>query len=987
MTNDGTGHEAANNILSDSTSGRRTISSGSVEVMRSELISLATSAAHDADHELAAAASVVVDLLDIAECMAQTADSQGRGAEIIEFCHQQALPAVRAAAGSHGAEEGHLQKLQQEVANRWSDYLELLTPDERFQALSESHSFQADDAGLWEQPSHAASLDQGEPLDDQDAERQPGIFDIGLIMAKLGELPAPAEQGSIRLAESPQSMSQPLAPLFTEQIDDPELIAAFCDDAHQCLSEMESCLLSLESGHATGDALRQYCRQLHTLKGASGTVGLSQLAEYLHELENHVELRSGISGGPDVETLLKGVDVVRSQLACFSPSVSPGLSDPNAAEQLTAGIAVDFRIPAEAASPVPSGAPADGEQFVRIEASRLDRLMDLLAELVMLRNRRDTYVKSLHTLHDELNYFSTRTRSLNSAVENRDSTFRQAATSGFDASGGPWTRRAADPSIDRLLSRSLAELSNDVTELGRTLHDVCEPLSEDNSAVSHLIGRFRQELMELRRLPLAGLFQRLHRTVRDAARTEGKQVQLVVVGQGARAERSLQERLFEPLMHLVRNGVSHGIETSIHRVASGKPTVGTITLESWSDASYLFIEVRDDGRGLNDELLEVRGRELELLPTGQSVSRERLWKLIFQPGFSTRANVSQISGRGVGMDIVDSWIRRLRGRIDVESVPGQGTTFRLQIPVRSAIEHAMVVRADGQLFALPMQSVNGTSDPQLQQGSLPSGDRTDPRQSPASRGPVLHLSQLLGMNNTQSLRPYYLSLKDTTRREVAGAVPGKDRRDRAMTIAVDAVVGVEEVVVRSLPPLLQTHELFAGVTLSGRAETVLLLDVPGLIDLAEFKGVDVCCPETRNDRNEGPQERSTRLNAPKRILIADDSVTIRRSLSRRLKSAGVSVAEASNGVDALKLLRCGGISAVVTDIDMPRMNGIELLQEMKRHKQLQSIPVIVFTSRDDLTMMAQLRDSGAAEVLAKPVTEDTITAIIAQVVQHAAAGR
>ncbi len=984
MTSDGNCLEASNIGEGDNETSSEAISADTREGMRSELSSLATSAAHDADQELAAAASLLVDLLDIAACMEQSTDFRERGSDIVDFCRQQALPAIRAAAGSHGADVDDLQKLQQEAAGRWSDVLELLTPDERFQAMSEPHSYQTDEAALWDRPLDSASPGTDDALEDQDKERQPGVFDMSLIMAKLGEPLAPEDLRDIRPAASTKSGSPFLSPVFTEKIEDPELIAAFCDDAQQCLAEMESCLLSLESGRATNDTLRQYCRQLHTLKGASGTVGLSQLAEYLHELESYVESQGGNEEGPDVETLLKGVDVVRGQLACFSPSGSSGLPETTFAEQRKASAAVEFRVPSEAASPIGAGTPADGEQFVRIEVSRLDRLMDLLAELVMLRNRRDTYVKSLHTLQDELNYCSARARSLISAVANTDSEVRQPAKSGIKGSSEALTRSAAAPSNDRLLSRSLAELSNDVTELGRTLHDVCEPLSEDNSAVSHLIGRFRQELMELRRLPLAGLFQRLHRTLRDAARAEGKQVELVVVGQGARAERSLQERLFEPLMHLVRNGVSHGIEAGTQRLSAGKSKVGTITLESWSDASYLFIEVKDDGRGLNDELLEVRGRELGLLPPGQSVSRERLWKLIFQPGFSTREHVSQISGRGVGMDIVDSWIRRLRGRIDVESVPGHGTTFRLQIPVRSAIEHAMVVRSDGQLFAFPMQSVNGTSDSQLPQELTPNGVRGDERKSLANRGSVLHLSQLLGMNNTQNLRPYYISLRDKTRREVSGAAPGKDRRDPEVTIAVDAVVGVEEVVVRSLPSLLQSHELFAGLTLSGQGETVLMLDVPGLIDLVELNQLDVASPQSGNEPG---RERSTKMNAPTRILIVDDSVTIRRSLSRRLKSAGVSVAEASNGVDALKLLRCGGISAVVTDIDMPRMNGIELLQEMKHHRQLVSIPVIVLTSRDDVSTMAQLKDSGAAEILAKPVTEDTIAAIIAQVDVHAAAVR
>ena len=530
-------------------------------------------------------------------------------------------------------------------------------------------------------------------------------------------------------------------------------------------------------------------------------------------------------------------------------------------------------------------------------------------------------------------------------VLNLDSVLSEHGSSGdqimliLDDADGPWAVL-----VDELSSLQSLE--------------VFDPLSADNSAVSHLIERFRQELMELRRLPISGLFQRLQRVIRDAAKAEGKQVEIHFEGQGARAERTVQERLFEPLLHLVRNAVSHGIQSGDNRLRAGKSAVGKITLTAHSEAAFLCIEVQDDGSGFNDDVLESRGRELGLLPLGETVSQKQLWKLIFHPGFSTKSSVSEISGRGVGMDVVDSWVRRLRGSIDVESVPGQGTTFRLQIPLRSAVEHAVVVRSGGQLFALPMHAVSGTSDARLPVSGLP-------RDASAAR--VVALGHLLGPAQGQTTRCCHVMLRNT-----ASAPQSAQRRAGLnVTIAVDAIVGVEEVVVRSLPPLLQRNELFAGVTLSGRAETVLLLDARKLIELSqrsEQVAREKPVANLDDDIAEDPDGDC--------ILIVDDSVAVRRSLSKKLSAAGHRVREASNGRDALDLLKSGGFAAVVSDIDMPVMNGIELLQEIRRRRELQAIPVTVLTSRDEGSLSAAIAYLHPTAILSKPVTDETVTAIM-----------
>ncbi len=941
--------------------------------LREKFVQLAQSASDTSDPELAIAASVMADLLTVAALFEGDSEFSERADEIVEFCSSRALPTLLDSESDDARDS-----LLAHVENHWSECLNLLEPDERIACQLERNWDSADTTNWNESVTANVSVDSArergaDSADVTSKDDSEPSMDLAAILASLEGDAAIRRTAKNDLPAVETSDDR-------ETIDDPEMIAAYTDDAQQCLAEMESSLLALESGDAAEESLRNFRRQLHTLKGASGTVGLSQLAGYLHDLESYAEKSTG--GDVDVDRLLQGVDVVRAQLAALgiSGDTTPTLTAnevPVLSSNPLASVAADFvksrerqgasrrsspeffnESPAASALPLtkstaPSSVGNESEIFVRIEASRLERLMDLLAELVMLRNRRDTYAQSLKTIHRELNHCASRSRALTSAFEASTS----AATPGNQASITDAERAS---SRSRLLSLTQDEVSKDTAELARSLQEVCDPLAADNSVVSHLIGRFRQELMELRRLPIGGLFQRLQRVIRDAAKSEGKLVEIVFEGQGARAERAVQERLFEPLLHLVRNAVSHGIDTPDERNKIGKSAAGRITLAAWSDATSLCIEVRDDGRGMNDEVLESRGRELGLLPQGQAVSRSQLWNLIFQPGFSTKAAVSEISGRGVGMDVVNNWVRRLRGRIDVESVSGQGTTFRIQIPLRSAVEHAMVVQAGGQLFALPMHTIGGTSDAKLRMNGL-STSMAEVRAIP--------LSQILGRGENASGRGCHIALRDSVRTtQTAKSSPVGD-----VTIVVDTIVGVEEIVVRSLPPLLQRNEFFAGVTLSGRAETVLLLDVSKVIERGRRMIYDE--PDA-SQRNEFSHDRSSPAHCQNSVLVVDDSVVVRRRLSKKLTAAGHTVREAANGREAMAVLNVGGITAVITDLDMPGMTGVELMQEMKRQKPYRTIPVTVLSSRDEDSMPPEVGELRPDAILQKPVTDQTVNSIV-----------
>lgn len=918
MSNTGTHSEAPND-------------SATAEELRARFRQIAETATDANDREVGMTAALVTDLLTSVLMLDEEAADPEPSAEILQFCREQIYQLLTEEPGDE-----IMIGLRDHIEEQWGHCLSLLEPAERCPGPGIGH---------WNDGAVDWDVTEASETDEAGIESIPA--NLGELLSSLSSVPSRSTtepHDAINSApKHPARVSaelHPDLPPAPETIDDPELAAAFSDDAQQCLAEMETSLLNLESANDTDEPRRHFCRQLHTLKGASGTVGLSQLASYLHDLESYVEDCGALV---NVDRLLTGVDAVRAQLSALTQRVPQASAESQVNAFSTAATTT-----------------GESELFVRVEASRLERLMDLLAELVMLRSRRDNDVESLRTVHSELNNCATRLRMLTIPTD-------PLSHRGKPRHTGALAQRRSGVT-EKILTESLEELSKDTAELARSLHSVFDPLAADNSAVSHLIGRFRQELMELRRLPVSGLFQRLQRSIRDAANAEQKNVEIVLNGQGARAERAIQDRLFEPLLHIVRNAVSHGIQQPQQRTTAGKPTTGKITLSAWSDASTLSIEVRDDGNGLNHEALEARGRQLGLLPAGENVDEQQLWKLIFRAGFSTKTNVSEISGRGVGMDVVDRQIRRLRGRISVDSKTGEGTTFLLQIPLRSAVEHAMIVRCHDQLFALPLHAVSNTSVSGL---SLP-GTAT-----PSAEIRATPLSDVLGLENHPDAPRSFLTLRrHTVPGQTNGAQPAQ-----SVTVSVDAIVGVEEVVVRSLPKLLQQHEFLAGVTLSGRAETVLLLDAGRVVErivaaAANMIPADQVSPAEERSGDDVTRCTSDAASDGRRcILVVDDSVAIRRVLEKKLRSQGFAIRTANNGRQALDVLRTGGVCGVVTDIDMPVMNGAELLQEIRRSEVLRSLPVAVLSSRSADILPPEFLDALPQVTLAKPVTDESIKTI------------
>ncbi len=826
-------------------------------------------------------------------------DEQGSGDEVHAFI-ESAMSEIRLLVDAGEWSSPQLDALQHDAVERWSHLL-----------------VQIDDCGGLDTFPGMSQWNGGVDGDDADAGLDlvaPSAEEISSIIDRVAH-GGPAEQSTGAVEESGNE-SPAIATEHTSSPDviaslDAELREAFLDDATSGIGRMEAALLHLESDPAHGESRAQICRELHSLKGASASVGLSQLADELHELEELLRQDEEASRNSDIESLLRAVDSMRKGI--FGPSDACHVPDYPAAP--TTGPATPGGTLC-AANPGSIPENSHDDESVRVNAAQLNRLMDMLAELVMLRNDRENEVAELQEMYHELVGSVSKMRLLGDDVHDQS-----ASTT----------------------SLQLSEVANDVLEVAQTVRDCARPIADGNAAVSHFIRQFRQELVELKRTPVAGLFRRLQRVVRDAARSEGKQVDLQLVGDDAGMERSLQQRLYEPLLHILRNAVCHGIESPEQRNQAGKSATGTITLEAQSGPDMFVIEIRDDGGGLDFDAIRRRGIESGLLRPDQLATRDDLSNLIFQPGFSTRAAVNQVAGRGVGMDVVASTLQRMRGWIEVDSEAQRGTRIRLGFPLPSVIQHAMVFRAGTQLFALPMQSVSSAG-------------------GGGGHSIELRFAELVGIANPAGEAAcQQLALSSSVAHESVG-------HSARISLLVDQILGPEELVVRPLPNLLRHHPYCCGATLSSTGGTVLLLDAHQVNQ--QCKKLAHAASESFGEPSTEPTERQ--VESTVRVLVADDSLSARRRVVRSLQRYRVEIVEAGDGREALSILNKQEFAAVFSDMEMPHVGGMELLAGIKALPQSRRPPVVIISSRTEDEFIQRATELGAHGYLSKPLTDDAL---------------
>ncbi len=743
-----------------------------------------------------------------------------------------------------------------------------------------------------------------------------------------------------------------------DQMRDASLLELFSLEADAQTQVLSAGLLALERNPTQADQLEACMRAAHSLKGAARIVGVDAGVSVAHVMEDCLvsAQESRLYLQPEhIDALLQGTDLLM-RIATPGNNVGPAdieayvalmerLLDPS---QPTAMVAppppppppapepapIDEALPPEPepAPPVTSELPRQtkrmtegGERVLRVTAERLNSLLDLSSKSLVETQRLKPYLVSMQRLK----------RIQSQSVRALDTLDGQLKAVGLSLEA-----QEALADTRRLLSEAqvlLAEKTAELDEFGWQAGQRAQVLYD-----TALACRMR---------PFADVLAGQVRMVRDLGRSLGKQVRLEIEGEKTQVDRDVLEKLEAPLTHLLRNAVDHGIETPEQRMLAGKPAEGLIRLRASHQAGLLVLELSDDGNGVDLERLRgtIVDRHLSPLETALRLSEEELLTFLFLPGFSLRDKVTEVSGRGVGLDAVQHMVRQLRGAVVLEQTAGQGSRFHLEVPLTLSVVRSLVVEVGEEAYAFPLAHIERMCD-------LAPDDivQLEGRQHFWHEGRHVGLvaaSQLLqrppGQSNDETLKVVVIR-----------------ERDAVYGIAVERFIGERTLVVLPLDDRLGKVQDISSGALLDDGSVVLIVDVEDML-----RSVDKLLNTGRLERIARRSQQAT--EAPrKRVLVVDDSLTVRELQRKLLLNRGYEVAVAVDGMDGWNALRSEDFDLLITDIDMPRMDGIELVTLLRRDSRLQSLPVMVVSYKDREEDRRRGLDAGADYYLAKASFHD-----------------
>ncbi|MDX2000565.1 MAG: response regulator [Thermoanaerobaculia bacterium] len=761
---------------------------------------------------------------------------------------------------------------------------------------------------------------------------------------------------------SPAGTSPAAAPIeravvFTPAEDVPaDILAGFYQEAEEHLEALGLALTRLAVDPGDLGAVSELRRRVHTLKGAAAMAGFPHVAEASHRLEDDLE-RFVAGARPlsaeDAAGLEGAVDHLARLLA--EPPNAGGIES-RATPELTGA-------PSEPAEAVRRPERGRGD-LLRVSLDRLDRLVRVASELLI---QSSVFERGQRELAGQLGEMGLSVRRLRGLSDRLEADFEAAALAG---GGSGWRRGGPAPGpqasglagefdeleLDRytefhLLSRGLAETVDDIGTVGNELGNASASFDNIAARQARLLRELQEGLLELRAVPVGGLGARLARSARVTARERGKDAALRLVGGDVELDKGLLDELGEVLLHLVRNAVDHGIETPAVRRSRGKPERGEIVVTVRSQAGQVVVEVADDGAGIDE--LTVREAAVTRGLVGPEVAAElpraALFDLLFESGFSTAREISEVSGRGVGLDVVRDAAERLRGAVALDSEPGVGTRVTLRLPLSLAITRALLFEARGRTFALPMSTLRRVVRLEPEAVTRTGAGRT--YRLDGEELPLRVLGDVFALPapaEGEAERPPLLIVETV----VEGAV----------ALAVDRYREAREVVVKPLGPLLRRVEGVAGATLLGDGTVVPILDPNGLRPLAT--AAVVASPEV--------SARARRRTLE--VLIVDDSLSARRVLANLVRGAGWTPLTARDGVEALELLQQlrRVPDLLLLDIEMPRMDGYELTATLRGQAEYAEVPIVIITSRAGAKHREKAYDLGVSGYLVKPFAPEEL---------------
>ncbi|MEC5159649.1 MULTISPECIES: hybrid sensor histidine kinase/response regulator [unclassified Janthinobacterium] len=762
---------------------------------------------------------------------------------------------------------------------------------------------------------------------------------------ELGVESAPEREAMIQSLAAPALVEEVLVVAASPRDElDVDLLPVFLEEGADLLPQIGQALRTWQHNPDDLAQAQMLLRLLHTVKGSARMAGAMRLGQYAHEIETHIEnmLHAGIATAHAFEELLAHYD---HALLLF--------------EQLQ-------QAPGQAAGAGQAGAPGEAAPaadakvaLVRVRADILDRLVNQAGEVSITRSKLENEVGSLRSslleFADNLTRLRRQLREVEMQAESQIAS-RMAISS----------EREFDPlEFDRFtrlqeLTRMMAESVNDAASFHDNLTRTVDSAADDLVLQGRLTRELQRDLMRVRMVPFASIAERLFRVARQSAKEVDKRVNLDLRGGAVEIDRSVLERMAAPFEHLLRNAIAHGVESRAGRVAAGKSETGELLVQVSQQGNEVVIEFSDDGAGLDLARIRAKARSSGLLGPDEEVDDERAGALIFQPGFSTADSLTELAGRGVGMDIVRSEALALGGRVDILSQPGVGACFTVHLPLTLAVTQVVLLSCGGTTYALPSLLVEQVQ--QLKEAALAAAHAAGALESQGQQVALHYLSHLLG---EEAARP---QLQRSS--PVLMLRNGNDR----LALQVDEVLGNREVVIKNVGPQLARMAGIAGATVLGSGDIVLILNP---VALAQHLALH---PELRAHHPgaaaAGRADGGAPLPRDTLIMVVDDSLTVRRVTQRLLEREGYQVALAKDGVDALEQLQGVTPALMLVDIEMPRMDGFDLTRNVRGDARTRAIPIIMITSRSADKHRNYAMELGVNAYFGKPFQEPLLLAAI-----------
>jgi two-component system chemotaxis sensor kinase CheA len=704
-------------------------------------------------------------------------------------------------------------------------------------------------------------------------------------------------------------------------------------------------------------------RAVHTVKGSARVLGFSEIGRLAHTMEDQLgAVRAGqrsldkrltdrlLSSGDALLALITqamegseaGVNVdelvalltadteaapAPAAEAAPAPAAAPAEQVPAAEPEAAAA---EPAPPAAAAAPPAPPAPAPQpkapatrpravhRQTVRVRTDRLDRLINLTGELVIGQQALSLHGQSLR----DLSALNQQQQRVLLGIHNDLRQQHDAERNGVE--------------------QHLNALLNTCDQMNQLLRSQIEQFNQYATQYQMLVDDMEQEVITTRLLPLSTLFGTLPRAVREIANTTGKEIELSIRGETTELDRKLLEALSDPLLHIVRNAIDHGIEPPAERSATGKPATGHVEVSAEASGGEVRISIRDDGRGIDPQRMREAAAHKGLLSAEKAalLSDQEAMELIFMPGFTTAPILTDISGRGVGMDVVRTNIGELNGQVVLESQLGHGTTIAMLLPLTLVTTRIVLVRVGSQTLALPASGCRGIVWVYEEETRTIEGRAMITHEERTV--PLLRLADLIGVEAEAAFR---------SNARMPTILVGNERR--MLSLLVDQVLDEREAVVKPLGPLFESQRRYSGAIQLGDGQLVLLLNP--MVLAQEARGIAL----TRSDG------AATGARSSSRLLIADDSFTTRELVRSILISAGYDVTAAVDGRDALDKLQAQAYDLVVSDVEMPRMNGFELTASIRQELGLHDLPVIIVTSLSSDEHKRRGMEAGAQAYIVK----------------------